>query len=135
LIALDTNILVRVIARDESSDPEQRKAAQALLSSDQDMFIPVTVVQEVEWVLRAVYRVASEEIADIFSDLLEVENLIVDRAAAVSKAVDWYRAGLDFSDALHLSLSSHCDQFATFDRKFETAVDRLRIKPQVFQLR
>lgn len=40
------------------------------------------------------------DIADLFDDLLAVENIPVDCAAAVARAINGYRRGLDFSDAL-----------------------------------
>lgn len=39
----------------------------------------------------------------------------MDRAAAVARAIEGYRRGLDFSDALHLALSAVCEDLATID--------------------
>ena len=64
-------------------------------------------------------------------DLLRVENLTVDRTAAVGQALVWYRQGLDFSDALHLAQSGLCNGLATFDARFVKTARRLGLQPQV----
>ena len=134
MIALDTNVLARAIAVEIDADvatKAQRKRAQALLSSGSRLFVPVTVIEELEWVLRGAYGMPPEDIAAVFEDMLAVENLTVDRAAAVDPALVWYRQGLDFSDALHLAPSGLCSGFATFDARFVKAARRLGLEPQV----
>jgi predicted nucleic-acid-binding protein len=135
MIALDTNILARAIIREASPDEstrQQQDAAQALLTSGQTLFLPVTVVQELEWVLRGVYELPREQVVGVIEDLLVVENLVVDRATAVAEAVGGYRQGMDFSDALHLAQASHCDSMASFDARFGKLTKRFRTQPQVF---
>jgi predicted nucleic-acid-binding protein len=91
----------------------------------------LTVVQELEWVLRSVYDMPPADIADLIDDLLAVENIAVDRAAAVAQAVNGYRRGLDFSDALRLALSNACASLASFDGGFVKRAHRLGLKPPV----
>ena len=58
MIALDTNILARAIAAEidvDAATKAQSKRAQALLSSGRQLFVPVTVIEELEWVLRGGY--------------------------------------------------------------------------------
>lgn len=62
---------------------------------------------------------------------LAVETLTVDRAAAVSQAIAWYRRGMDFSDALHLAQSGLCSGLATFDTRFAKTARRLGLEPHV----
>jgi predicted nucleic-acid-binding protein len=105
MIAVDTNILARAIAEEADADAatlRQQRQARALLSSGQPLFVPVTVVVELEWVLRGAYGMAAADIAAVLEDLLAVEGLNVDRAAALAQALQGYRAGLDLADALHL---------------------------------
>ncbi|MDD3517575.1 MAG: type II toxin-antitoxin system VapC family toxin [Chromatiales bacterium] len=134
MIALDTNVLARAIVAEANADRAtlmQQRRAQALLSSGQDLFIPVTVVEELEWVLRGAYEMPRNEIADLFDDMLAVENMVMDRAAAVQQAVVWYRSGLDFSDALHLAQAGLCAGLATFDGRFAKEAKRLGLRPPV----
>lgn len=134
MIAVDTNVLARAIAVEMDADAAtktQRMRAQALLSSGQQLFVPVTVVEELEWVLRGAYGMPARDIAAVFEDMLAVESLTVDRAAAVSQAIAWYRRGLDFSDALHLAQSGLCSGLATFDARFARTAGRLGLEPPV----
>lgn len=134
MIALDTNILARAIVDEEYADAAtqaQQQRAQSLLASGQALFIPVTVMEELEWVLRGVYEMPRDEVAAVFDDMLAVENLVLDRAAAIEQAVAWYRRGLDFSDALHLAQSGLCAGLATFDARFAKAAQRLDLQPSV----
>lgn len=134
MIAIDTNILARAIAEETDADAatlRQQHQARALLSSGQALFVPVTVVLELEWVLRGAYGMAAADIAAILEDLLAVEGLTVDRAAAVSQALQAYRAGLDLADALHLAQSDLCKGLASFDARFAKAAKRHGLQPPV----
>lgn len=58
MIALDTNILARFYV-DDPGDPEaakQRPIARSIMTDSPSLFVPLTVVLELEWVLRAFYR-------------------------------------------------------------------------------
>jgi len=134
MISLDTNVLARAIVDEVDADATtraQQRDARALLGSGAKLFVPVTVVQELEWVLRSAYDMPAGDIADLFDDLLAVDTITVDRAAAIVQAVDSYRRGLDFSDALHLALLVACEGIATFDADFIKKSRRLGLKPAV----
>ncbi|HLB16634.1 MAG TPA: type II toxin-antitoxin system VapC family toxin [Burkholderiales bacterium] len=131
MIALDTNVLARFYIEDEADaeSRRQRAIARAVLASDRKFFVPLTVVQELEWVMRGAYGFARDETTKVLDHLLDLPNLDVDAAAAVRQATEWHRRGLDFSDALHLALSASRSELATFDRKVVMKVARLRAKP------
>jgi predicted nucleic-acid-binding protein len=114
VIAVDTNIVVRLLTRDEE---EQFKQAAALFAS-QPIFIPETVILETEWVLRFAYRFQPGAICDAFAKLLGLVNVKTSRPAVVAQAIDLSRQGLDFADALHLASSQECVKMATFDTDF-----------------
>lgn len=134
MIALDTNVLARAIAIETEADAAtlaQQRHAQTLLSSGQDMFAPITVIEELEWVLRGIYEMPTGEIASVLEDMLAIENLTVDRATAVAQAVVWYQRGMDFSDALHLAQAGLCSSMASFDARFAKTGRRLGLIPPV----
>ncbi len=134
MIALDTNILARAIIEEADADVatlEQQQAARALLSTGQALFLPVTVIEELEWVLRGVYELPEAEVLALLEDLLAIDNLVVDRAAAVAQALAGLRQGMDFSDALHLAQAGHCSHLATFDARFRKLAERLGLRPPV----
>ena len=116
IVALDTNLIVRILTND---DPEQAQIAANLLQSYSDtphrVFIPKTVLLEVEWVMRFTYKLDRVVIDRAFRHLLGLPNLFVEDDASVKQAMSWYEEGLDFADALHLASSSIADRFATFD--------------------
>jgi predicted nucleic-acid-binding protein len=134
MIALDTNILARAIVEEAQPDAatlRQQRSARDLLASEKALFVPVIVVQELEWVLRAIYGLRREVILELLEDLLLIENMTVDRATAVAFAIGACRKGVDFSDALHLAQSRQCHQMASFDAQFRKLGKRLNLEPEV----
>lgn len=109
--ALDTNVLVRALVQDDAA---QARRAQACLSA-QPVYVPITVVLELEWVLRSRYGFSPKAIADAMEKLAMLENAVVGEQAAVVAAARKIRQGWDFADALHHALAAGCDDFATFD--------------------
>jgi predicted nucleic-acid-binding protein len=109
--AVDTNVLVRALVQDDAA---QGRRAQALLER-QTVYIPVTVVLELEWVLRSRYGYSPGAIAKAMEMLAILENAVVGEQAAVIAAAGKLRQGWDFADALHHALAAGCEDFATFD--------------------
>ncbi len=118
--ALDTNVLVRALVQDDAA---QSRRAEACLAAQQ-VFIPVTVILELEWVLRSRYGYSSRSIADALERLAILENAVVGEQAAVVAAAGKMRQGWDFADALHHALAAGCDDFATFDTKLSRRAGR-----------
>jgi predicted nucleic-acid-binding protein len=113
MIAVDTNILVRVVTNDNAA---QAKRAAALLTKER-IFIPKTVILEMEWVLRYAYGLERSSILKAFQGILGLPNVQAEDAPNVSQALNWYESGLDFADALHLASGSDSGKFVTFDDK------------------
>lgn len=109
--AIDTNVLVRALVRDDAA---QAVRAEALLSEHR-IFVPVTVMLELEWVLRSRYSFAPKRIAQALEGVVALANVIVGERAAVLAAAARVAQGWDFADALHHALSEGCDDFATLD--------------------
>lgn len=109
--AVDTNVLVRALIQDE---PAQALRARELLAGTA-IYIPVTVILELEWVLRSRYGYAPATIAQALEMLATLENAVVGEQEAVVAAARKIRRGWDFADALHHALSIGCEDFATFD--------------------
>ncbi len=114
MIAVDTNIVVRFLTKD---DEPQFKKALALFKRH-DIFIPDSVVLECEWVLRYAYEFDSASICKAFRKLFGLTNVHLSNATLIAQAIEWYELGLDFSDALHLTLCQQHDQLFSFDDKF-----------------
>jgi predicted nucleic-acid-binding protein len=131
VIALDTNVLARFYIEDEADreSKRQRALARAVLESARSFFVPLSVIQELEWVMRGRYGFGRKEAADVLDHLLGLPNVDVDAAGAVRYATDWHRRGMDFSDGLHLALSASCSELATFDRNLSRRAKKLGLKP------
>ncbi len=114
MIAIDTNLLVRILTND---DPIQARRAVKILQSD-DVFIPKTVILETQWVLHHAYAIKKADIIAGFQKLLGLSNIFPENSETVTQAISWYEQGLDFADALHLASSKGSDKFATFDAAF-----------------
>ena len=108
--AIDTNILVRLIVKD---DDEQVARAQAFCA--RGVLVSLTVVLETEWVLRSRYGMGREYIVPVMLSFIDNANLYFSREAGVRWALDRYRAGADFADMIHLLDAHDADEFATFD--------------------
>jgi len=134
VIAVDTNLLARFYV-DDPSDPEaarQRPIARRLVLESTALFVPLTVVLELEWVMRGFYQTGPDAFQNVVTHLLGLPQVTVERWEAVEAAVDMHRHGLDFADALHWSLSRGCSAFATFDdRRFTRRAKRLGLTPPV----
>jgi predicted nucleic-acid-binding protein len=113
MIAVDTNVLVRLLTFD---DPSQGERARHLFASNR-IFVPKTVLLETEWVLRSLYGFQSGPVAEALRGLLSLENLDCEDVDSVLLALDWVELGLEFADALHLAGSRPVGRFATFDEK------------------
>jgi predicted nucleic-acid-binding protein len=121
MFAIDTNVIVRYLTRD---DPRQSKKAKALIDR-KSVFVSTTVLLETEWVLRSVYGHAAPDVIDRLGAFAGLPNVTIEDAALAAKALDWTAQGVDFADALHLAKAQGCDGFLTFDRRLVTKAKKL----------
>jgi len=113
-VAVDTNILVRVITND---DPLQVVPARRLIEI-QGMFIPTTVLLGIEWVLRFTDSFDRATLLAAMENLIRFDDAHFENEGCLRAALHFHRMGLDFADALHLTSSGEASSLATFDRKF-----------------
>ncbi len=125
MIAVDTNVLARVITND---DPAQASRAAKLLARPDRVFVPKTVVLELEWVLRSAYGIDRQGIAAAIHRLQDLSNAEIEDDSVVALALTWYEAGMDFADALHLASAGPDLDFATFDAALRKRARRLGLK-------
>jgi predicted nucleic-acid-binding protein len=126
LIAVDTNIMIRLAVRD---DEVHYQKAMVLLKEHQ-FFISSMVQLEMEWVLRSRYKQLCEEIANFFTLLLQKNKIDCENEQELMNAICWYRLGADFADALHLS-HTNALHFYTFDERFCKNAIKTGITPSV----
>jgi len=113
--AVDTNLLVRLIVRDE---PKQVAAAEAFVAGG--AWVSHLVLAETIWVLDAVHERSAAQLAAAIEMLLNHEQLSIQDAEVVAQALAQFRArpALGFSDCLVLEIARKAGHvpLGTFDR-------------------
>jgi predicted nucleic-acid-binding protein len=124
--AVDTNVVVRILARD---DRRQTASADEYVAGG--AWVSHLVLAETVWVLDAVHERSREQIANAIELLLRHDSLTLQEADVVASALDEYRAkpAVGFSDCLVLSIARRAGHLplGTFDRRLATreGVERL----------
>jgi predicted nucleic-acid-binding protein len=118
--ALDTNVLVRYVVGDDAA---QFGAAKRLISrcvgEGSTLFVPVTVVLELEWVLRSSYGFEKDDVLLTLSSLFSAAELTFGSERALEVALQLFREGsADFADCLHAALATQAGEqpLWTFDK-------------------
>lgn len=113
--AVDTNVLVRLLARDDA-----RQAAAADAAVAKGAWVSHLVLAETMWVLEAVYERTARQLTAALELLLAHESLVLQDADAVAGALAQFRAkpALGFSDCLVLEVARKAGQLPllTFDK-------------------
>lgn len=114
--AVDANVLVRLLARD---DPAQVARADAFIGAG--AWVSHLVLAETIWVLEWVYERTPSQLAAALSLLLEHQNLMLQDADTVTAAIGSFKAkpGLGFSDCLVLEIARKAGHqpLGTFDKR------------------
>lgn len=114
--AVDTNVLVRLVTRD---DERQVAAAEAFVV--RGAWVPHVVLVEAIWVLTSVYELDAPALATAVDMLLNHRDLTVQDADVVAAALELYRtkSAVSFSDCLVLEVARKAGHLplGTFDRE------------------
>ena len=125
MISVDTNLLARFLLKD---DPAQHRRAVAVLKSDEEVFIPITVLLELAWVLR-IRDSTREEILASLRGILALPRVRSQNEEAVRIALGWIETGMDIADAFHRALSRKASRFLTFDAALARRAGKLGTRP------
>ena len=113
--AIDTNVLVRLITRD---DLPQAKSADQFV--EKGAWVSVLALAEATWVLGTVYEFGPAQLATALEMLLNHKDLTLQDSDTVAAALDLFRSrpALGFSDCLmfHLARKAGHLPLGTFDR-------------------
>jgi predicted nucleic-acid-binding protein len=114
--AIDTNVLVRLITRDDT-----RQAASAESFIEKGAWVSVLTLAEAMWVLASVYNLNPKSLARALEMLLNHRDLVLQDPETVAEALEMFRAtpALGFTDCLILQLARKAGHLplGTFDRK------------------
>lgn len=121
MIGIDTNVLLRLLVRD---DDAQVRAAERYIathcSPDDPGFVSLVVLVETAWALRRLYLYDRSQIATALRALLNVAELEIESAAEVRSALTDFAtstAGLVDCLVARTNIAAGCDHTVTFDRK------------------
>lgn len=119
--ALDTNVLIRYVVRDDNAQfLAARRLINRCVAEGVPLFVPVTVVLEVEWVLRSSFGYGKDDVLNLLSSLFAAAELSLESERALEVALHLYRKGsADFADCLHVALAAQAGEepLWTFDKK------------------
>ena len=123
--ALDTHVPARFFLddADDAQVAKQRPGAVAALS--ERAFVSVTVLLELQWVMRGFHELPATEVSRVLRALASLQHVRLEDRDAVLVALDSFDKGLDFADALHFARSSRASRFATFDKRRARRAKRL----------
>jgi predicted nucleic-acid-binding protein len=114
--AVDTNVLVRLVTRDDT-----RQASSADTFIAKGAWVPLLALAETVWVLAAVYKRSAKGLATAIEMLLHHEHLVLQDSDVVSAALDLFRSrpALGFSDCLMLEIARKAGHLplGSFDRR------------------
>jgi predicted nucleic-acid-binding protein len=113
--AVDTNVLVRLLARD---DPKQAARSEEFIGAG--AWVSHIVLVECMWVLESVYERSPKQIATAVEMLLSHESLALQDLDVVERALESFRTRpkVGFSDCLIVEVARKAGHtpLGTFDR-------------------
>lgn len=123
--ALDTNLLVRYIVRD---DLRQSRLADKVIDgaadAEEELFIGSIALCELVWVLESCYEKSRKSIADVIDTILETACFHIEGKSEAFRALEEYREERgDFADYLmgELNQTAGCEITLTFDKSLKTS--------------
>ena len=126
MLAIDTNVLVRLLARD---DAKQAKSADQFIAKG--AWVSHLVLAETLWVLQAIYNRTAAQIAAALTLLLAHESMVLQDAETVKAALTQFqlKPALGFSDCLVLEIARKAGHLplGTFDRAMAKLADTQRL--------
>jgi predicted nucleic acid-binding protein len=126
--AVDTNVLVRLITRD---NPKQVAAAEAFVGGG--AWVPHLALAEATWVLASVYERDADAVATAAEMLVNHQHLALQDEETVIAAVRQFRShpAVGFSDCLMVEVARKAGHgpLATFDKQLGRIDGAQRLRP------
>lgn len=116
MAAIDTNVLVRLVTRD---DPGQYEKALAFVEKHKPVLVTPLSVLELGWVLMSRYGHGKDKVRQVVKMLLDMRELEVQQAGVLERALaTWEGSRADFADCMILETvkASAATPLGTFDR-------------------
>lgn len=120
MAALDTNVLVRYLIQDDVRQGfKAKELVKSVLTRGESLFIPITVLLELEWVLRSNFEFPKDQIILAIASLLAARELVFESEASAEVALELFRQNkADFADCIHIALAHAAGESPlwTFDK-------------------
>ncbi len=124
MIALDTNVLVRLVTRDNEAQAQRAKAVfDAHAEEHGCFFVSDIVLVELCWTLSRSYELQRADIARTVRALLENSSIAFESPLVVRNALNRFESTTtDFPDCLIVAKASHagCSHTLTFDQRMKS---------------
>lgn len=121
MMALDTNVLIRFLLKDDEQQAQQVYQLFKQAEAKQDvLFVPLLVVLETIWVLQSAYGIADTAILAALGELLLMPVLRFEKPSVIQGLIASGRdSNFDLADLLiaYSAISANCDGVYTFDKK------------------
>lgn len=125
MIAIDTNVLIRLLVGDDEAQLlRARRLIERCAETGDGCLVTTPVLCELEWVLESVYRASRDDVAGAVQVLLSTPPFEVEDTAVTERALQQYAKGKgDLSDYLlgHVGRSRGARTTYTFDRSLRGA--------------
>ncbi len=127
MIALDTNILVRLVTRDDEAQAARAKVVfDAQGREEGALFVSDIVLVELCWTLERSYRLSRQAMATVIHALLDNSTVKLESPPVVRDALAHFiRNSIGFPDCLIVAKAQHqgCSQTLSFDRRMASLPD------------
>jgi predicted nucleic-acid-binding protein len=129
MIVADTNVWARAFLNDDASQAQKARKALADARSKRGVFVPLIVLAELAWVLRAQWTI--ERVLNTLESLLHTRGVVVESPAVAQQALQETRGGKGgFADQLiaQVGFANGAREIITFDDKFAKGARVKRLK-------
>lgn len=118
MIAIDTNVLLRLVV-DDPNEKQQSQLARDLLNQHGQAWVSSIVLIETVWVLQSRYKLTKEQLIIVIEKIIQHPRIHLDNAASVDNALTIYSAcNAGFADCTILNEAKNKQLVLhTFDRK------------------
>ncbi len=124
MIAIDTNVLVRIVVDDEKQ-ANQVKIARQFAKKHNKIYISQVVQVELVWVLDFAYKLQKNEIIFVLNHLYENDAFVLQDEKLFAEALHLFESqNCNFADCIiYLQAKKDGAVVITFDKKFAKLLD------------
>ncbi len=128
IVIVDANVVLRYLLEDDDKSFKKAKEFfEEVFSGKKTAYLLQSVIAEIVYVLKGIYKVEREEISDILIELLKRKNIKTEDKNIVIDALKIYAdKNLDFVDCLICAYKNNFE-ILTFDKKLNKCIKEREI--------